>query len=163
MLDSVSREIRADYASSGNPTHWPSDPKKQPDVIDFFIVKNLALNSITFGEIDIKSSLNSDHSPINVDLSTSVFMKETINKLTNKKTEWKGFRNDLNAHILLKSKLEVTEDIDREVNLLTQQIVTAARRNTPVTKRAAFAPKIPHELLNLIGEARNLRKEWQKN
>ena len=30
--------------STGKPTYWPSDPNKTPDLIDFFIIKNITCN-----------------------------------------------------------------------------------------------------------------------
>ena len=49
-----------DAVSSGKPTHWPTDSKKIPDLIDFAIVKGLIRL-----EINIESSVDLlyDHSP----------------------------------------------------------------------------------------------------
>jgi hypothetical protein len=47
--------------STGKPTYWPTEPKRNPDLIDFFVVKNISTNYI---KIEEGFNPKSDHSPI---------------------------------------------------------------------------------------------------
>lgn len=73
--NSAVRSINGDYVFFGSPTHWPTDPTKQPDEIDFFVVKNIATNSMDCGETVITKEIDSDHSPINMDMYNSAILK----------------------------------------------------------------------------------------
>lgn len=95
-LDRAVSVIQADYASSGNPTHYPVDPNKKPDVIDFFVTRKIALHSMVFGVAEVSSALDSDHTPINLDVANSAILKIPTQQITNKKTNWKKFREELN-------------------------------------------------------------------
>jgi len=35
---------KLDYVSPGNPTYWPTDPRKVPDLIEFAVTKNIPRN-----------------------------------------------------------------------------------------------------------------------
>jgi hypothetical protein len=45
--------------STGKPTYWPTDPSKIPDMIDFFIIKNIPAHYL---QIEESHDLNSDYS-----------------------------------------------------------------------------------------------------
>lgn len=47
--------------ASSNPTHWLSDQNKLPDIIDFFIDKNLSSN---YAQITTITDLSSNHIPV---------------------------------------------------------------------------------------------------
>ena len=50
------------HLSSGQPTYWPSDTAKQPDLLDFCITQNASVESCL--------ELTSDHTPIIVNMHT---------------------------------------------------------------------------------------------
>lgn len=56
---------RLQSVSSRKPTYWPTDPRKKPDLVDFFITKNIG-----HLHTKIESSLDSssDHSPVILEL-----------------------------------------------------------------------------------------------
>jgi hypothetical protein len=59
-----------EIVSTGKPTYWPTDPKKKlPDLIDFFLAKNISTNYI---KIEEGFDLNSDHSPIYLTISDKI-------------------------------------------------------------------------------------------
>lgn len=60
MLFKTGRETKYDFYSTGKPMYWPTDPKKVPDLIDFYIIKGLSDNYI---KVDESGDLASDHSP----------------------------------------------------------------------------------------------------
>jgi hypothetical protein len=62
-----------------NTTYWPSDPKKVPDLLDFFVIRGITRNNCT---IESNAELTSDHTPVIISLSTTVIKKLPPPKLT---------------------------------------------------------------------------------
>lgn len=52
----------SNYVSGGKPTYWPTDRRKKPDLLDFFIVKGIA--TTTYALVENVDDLSSDHSPV---------------------------------------------------------------------------------------------------
>jgi len=44
------QEARCEALSTGKPTYWPTDPGEIPDLIDFFIIKNIPANYLQIEE-----------------------------------------------------------------------------------------------------------------
>jgi hypothetical protein len=65
----------------------PQIQKKLPDLIDFFVVKNISTNYI---KIEEGFDLNSDHSPIYLTNSDEIIMKDQNPVLTKKQTKRLG-------------------------------------------------------------------------
>lgn len=61
------------YLSSGEPTYWPTDIHKTPDLLHFFITKGI---SKIYTKIESCYDGSSDHSPIIASLSTTVIQRE---------------------------------------------------------------------------------------
>lgn len=115
--------------STGEPTYWPSDPNKTPDLIDFAVVKNMNLNCMT-----IKScfELSSDHSPLLATIGEKpVDVKIQNFKLTNCRTNWKIYKKFLEDKMELKVPLKTNDDIEKAVDLFTNLLKDAARAATP--------------------------------
>ena len=49
------------FLSPRQPTYWPTDPRKNPDLIDFGITKNIDRDALS---AEIAYDLHSDHSDI---------------------------------------------------------------------------------------------------
>ncbi len=82
---STIHEIGCDFISTGKPTYWPTDRNKIPDLIDFFITKNVSYN---FLQIDENHELHSDHTAILLTLSETIIKKPININLCNKYTNW---------------------------------------------------------------------------
>lgn len=54
-------ENKLNAISSAEPTYWPADPNKRPDLLDFFIVKGL---SRIYLKAESRLDSNSDHTPV---------------------------------------------------------------------------------------------------
>jgi hypothetical protein len=68
--------------STGEPTYWPTDINKIPDLVDIFIFKLLERNFL-----DIKPNLEiaSDHIPIIATISTHIITHRKPSELHNSK------------------------------------------------------------------------------
>lgn len=83
-LSEAMKEYKCEALSTGKPTYWPTDPDKIPDLIGFFIIKDI---SARFLQIEERLDMNSDHSPITLIFSENIIKKGNIPKLTNKLTD----------------------------------------------------------------------------
>jgi len=112
----------------GEPTYWPSDPNKTPDLLDFFVYKSIATN---YMQIAANWDLSSDHTPIITTLCTHVFCKLQPPGLTTSKTDWNAFRAHTDERIKLNIKLKHPDNIDEAVNSFTCMLQEAAWKSTP--------------------------------
>lgn len=70
--------------SSGEPTYWPTDPNKKPDLLDFFIIMGLSTKYMK-AESCLDSS--SDHTPVLLTISTTIICNERPDAMYNKLTD----------------------------------------------------------------------------
>lgn len=152
------RETQCKTLSTGKPTYWPTDQKKIPDLIDFFIYKNISPNLL---RIEESYDMSSDHSPIILTLSETLMPKENYPTLVNKNTDWESFKIDLDSVIDLKVPLKNPEDLDRDIRQYITQIQQCAWKNTPTFKTKNRVTYYPAYITKLIAEKRQKRRIWQ--
>lgn len=70
LYDLIMRK-KYECISTGEPTYWPSDRNKIPDVIDFCVANGIHRNNIM---VESKCDLSSDHSPIIITISTEILL-----------------------------------------------------------------------------------------
>lgn len=107
-LLAASNQLKCEVLSTGKPTYWPTDPHKIPDVIDFFVIRNISSNYV---QIEEAWDMDSDHSPILLTLSDSVIQKENPPSLTNKRTDWESFKIQLEEQINLSVPIRSEEQL----------------------------------------------------
>lgn len=160
-LYSIIKSENLTTISTGEPTYWPSDIKKLPDLIDFAIIKGICPNRFS-----AKSSfdLSSDHSPIIINYKSKIEINMKHCAVYNSKTNWDTYKNILNDKITCDIPLKSPQDVDNAIHELTENIQTAAKMATP---NYALNPKIKNftskAILDKLKEKRNLRKIWQKS
>ncbi|GBP79922.1 RNA-directed DNA polymerase from mobile element jockey [Eumeta japonica] len=127
--------------STGEPTYWPTDSNKTPDLLDFFITKNICLQNTL-----IKSSLDgsSDHTPVILILSPIAIPHDSgTDYLHNSKTDWDCFREYLESNIDLKLSLKTNEEVDNASLYITNLIQVAAWTSTPELKASSYSVPTP--------------------
>jgi hypothetical protein len=67
------KEMNCEVQSTGKPTYWPTNKKKIPSLIDFFVLKGTSASYISIEE---NHNLASDHTCIVLTLSESVITKQ---------------------------------------------------------------------------------------
>lgn len=143
--------------TTGEPTYWPSDPNKTPDLIDFFITKGI---SELYTKIESSLDGNSDHTAVICTLSTTIIWREPRETLINRKTDWDSFQNfiveNTNLHIPLKSE----EDIENAAWYATNLIQVAAWMSTPCIKHSPQKQDYTLEIREMIAVKRRLRRQW---
>jgi exonuclease III len=95
--------------STGQPTYWPTDRHKIPDVIDFCVTKGIARNYLN---IESCLELSSDHSPLLIILETQVTKISRAPVLSSKNTNWEIFRDILTSQLNLNIPLKTEDDVD---------------------------------------------------
>lgn len=158
-LHKAAAQLRCCYQSTGKPTYWPTDPKKIPDLLDFFISRKISPNYMAVEE---NLDLDSDHTAVILILSETIIKKEHNPSLVNGKTDWEGFQEDLSNTIQLNVPLKTKNQLNQEVEKFVTNIQQAAWKNTPENKRLTVGNNYPMEIRKLVAEKRKLRKRWQR-
>jgi len=86
------------YLSTGEPTYWPADLNKIPDLLDFAVTKGI---SEVHSAVQTNFDLSSDHSAILITLSANLICKTPPPKLFTAHTNWKDFQLHTNRDIKL--------------------------------------------------------------
>lgn len=158
LLSSI-RSNKCEALSTGNPTYWPTDIKKIPDLIDFFVVKNISTNYL---KVEDSQHMSSDHSPILLTVSQNVIQKPPPATLTNNRTDWEAFQYKLEERIVLSVPLQTASQLDCEVEKLVNDIQQSAWDATPIIRRRVGGNNYPLEIRSLIKEKRRARRHWQQ-
>ncbi|GAB0086261.1 hypothetical protein DMENIID0001_002800 [Sergentomyia squamirostris] len=156
-LFEVLRKKSYGYLSSGEPTYWPSDPNKHPDLLDFGVTCGIN-TSICL----VKSSLDlsSDHTPVIVDIFTDIVKIPSPCTLYNRKTDWNIFRHNLDDKMTQLQPPSSPGEVDCAIEKLTTAIQTAAWEATPIFEREPFSYQTSQSISEKIREKRSLRRRW---
>lgn len=144
--------------STGEPTYWPTDRRKIPDVIDFCITKGISNNYL---KAESCLDLSSDHSPVIITYSTQVITKNKPPSLYNKHTSWDHFRQSIDENLNCNVPLKTEEDLNNAVEQFNHTIQIAAWNATPEMGRKDQAGECSLLIKQKITEKRNMRKQWQ--
>lgn len=146
--------------SSGEPTNWPTDYNKSPDLLDFFVTKGI---SHLYSSVESSLDGSSDHTPVILSLSTSVIYAEPSDSLSNRKTDWQGFRNFLDEQIQLNIPMKTPDDIDNACEYLTNLIQVSAWKNSPYFTRLPTKSPQSADIKAFLVEKRRLRRIWHQS
>jgi len=159
LLKAIKRN-NGKYISTGEPTYWPTDTKKKPDLIDFFITKNINVACLS-----TKSclELSSDHSPVILNYTSEIVCNTECQSrlLYNKKTNWDAFRENLGMNISANIPLKCEKELDGAIACLNDEILQALNISTPITTIKEASYSTPKQIQLKIKEKRKIRKRWQ--
>lgn len=153
----AAKETGCEFLSTGKPTYWPSDVNKIPDLIDFFLVKQISKN---FLHIEEEFDLSSDHSPICLTVSDTVILKPAKPFLVNKFTDWEYFRTLLEENMELKY-IQNAEKLEEYTIWFSNRVQQAAWNSTPTVKHKQTGSDYPKEVKVMVQNKRRLRRIWQ--
>ena len=158
MLLRAIQQNNLDYLSTGEPTYWPADRNRIPDLLDFAITKKIPST-----HCDIKSSfdLSSDHSPIIITVSTEILTKETVPHLCTKKTNWEKYQEYINQRIKPNIRLKEHDEIEKAVHDFTVLLQKAAWNATPPHCQKTIENNLPLRIKEMVLEKRRARRIWQ--
>jgi hypothetical protein len=81
-LFKVIQNYNLKHFSTRQPTYWPSDPNKIPDLLDFSVIKGMDTKQL---EVESCLELTSDHTPILITVFTHILGKSKKPSLYSKK------------------------------------------------------------------------------
>ena len=102
------------YLTIYEPTYWPTDTNKIPDLLDFFITKNISPRYI---QINSSVELSSDHSPAIATVSSTIIENPPNGFIHNQFTNWQLFREVFNHSTSASISLKTNEDIEAATNI----------------------------------------------
>lgn len=133
-------------------TYWPTSPHKNPDILDIFVTKTPSnLHCV----IDNILDLNSDHSSVVLTLNDYPLINTEPLKLFHATTDRYKFHDLVNQNLQLNVRLKSNDDIDVDVNNLTNIIQSAAwEANTAKNVQNTNFNSLPNNIRILISERR---------
>lgn len=152
------KKINGNFISPGKPTNFPYNQSHKPDIIDFFIFKNLNLINKTV--CDTLHSPIVGHAKINLTIHMNPILINKPPAICSRKTNWTKFREDLEKLIFNNIKIDTPAKIDEETEKLVEQIQHCAKINTPIAINEIRPYKIPKNLLNLIRSKRKIQRKY---
>lgn len=153
--------MKLEYHSGKEPTYWPTDRQRMPDLLDFFIVKNIDSNYLN---IEPRIDLTSDHTPVILNVTTTVNLAAPPLRIHNPNTtDGTIYRNIITTETELKTKINTIEELERQLEQLNMTIHTAVNSATP--KKSGKGQPLKHnsypkDIKEKIRERRRLRKVW---
>jgi len=159
-LLSAMRKNNLQHISSCQPTYWPSDMNKQPDLLDFCITKGIAMQKVP---VESHLGLTSDHTPILVTMHTSFLQQPKKPSLSNNNTDWEAFRELIETQINLKIPLKTKTDLEDAVYKLTTTIQQAAWQATPPLRTQHSQHDNTETVKHILREKHAARKRWQNS
>lgn len=148
------KENNLGYLSTGQPTYWPTDPRKIPDLLDFCVTKGINNRK---NNVESSLDLSSDHSPVIITMCSDIQHITKRPFLCSKSTNWELFREKMEDLIDINISLKTTEEIDEAVDKVTKAIQTAARAATAEQERQQKKRKMPYYC-----KTENIRKKKTK-
>lgn len=151
------QENKLATVSTGEPTYWPTDINKQPDLIDFAVTKGISELCLSARSC---LELTSDHTPVL--LSLNLPANENIYNITSaRKTNWNKFKLTLEREVKCNIRLKSNKDVDEAVDYLSNLITSAAISATTLTTFSRSTYTCSKTIAEKIKEKRKLRKIWQ--
>ena len=159
-LYNLLKESNYQHLSTGEPTYWPSDPGKIPDLLDFFIIKGISNN---FLDIESCLDLTSDHTPVVATISSTFIKTSPRPSLYNKNTCWNSFRELLCQNLHLNISLKTPDEIDEATEQFIRIVQDCAWAATPtIVNNIRKENNVPNEILQLVKQKRRARARWQR-
>lgn len=153
---------KLDVVSTGQPTYWPSDRQKMPDLIDFGIIKGIDRKIITASS---SLELSSDHSPSIITMEGSPCTRTAGNQLPHPNLiNWLKYKKYISTHIKTNVSLKNDIDIDRQIYTLTELMHGAIRAAVATNNKSRVNSQrnIDETIEYLVKKKRELRRSWQQ-
>ena len=112
--------------------------------------------------IEENHDLVSDHTCIVLTISDTVITKQQPPTLTNRLTDWNGFRKQLEQKIMLQVSLKTAEQLDKEAEQFVTDLQQAAWNNTPMLKSKIPGLNYLREIREMVTDKRKARRRWQQ-
>jgi hypothetical protein len=143
------------HISMGEPTYWPSDRNKLPDLIDFCVKKGIPQD---FTVAKSCFDLFSDHSPVLITLTSHALNQEKLPSISNIHKNWDDLGHLINKRLTLNVSLKPEEDIEAAVKFYNDTIQWAGWNATPEHTETLKTYDCPILIKQKIEERRRRRR-----
>ncbi|CAG4958620.1 unnamed protein product [Parnassius apollo] len=160
QLYKATPDLNLEFISHGEPTYWPTDHNKVPDLLDFYISKNLGQNYL---QIEKCEDLSSDHTPDILNIYKKAIFLKPLPKIYNKHTNLDQYREFIRSNIDLNISLKTNNEIEAGVEKFNSIVHMAANVSTPKNMKSKTKQKeYPRNIIAKASERRKIRGEWHK-
>ncbi|GBP15703.1 Probable RNA-directed DNA polymerase from transposon X-element [Eumeta japonica] len=150
-----------DVISSGEPTYWPSDRQKIPDVIDFGVTKNISRELV---DVEASLDLSSDHSPTIVSIRIPQRYEQPFTNMNViSHTNWLRFKKYLSSHCSESIRLRTPGDIELGIENISKMMNEAVHHASTTYQQPSFNRIFSADIQRLVSEKRRARREWQQH
>ncbi|GBP16729.1 Probable RNA-directed DNA polymerase from transposon BS [Eumeta japonica] len=160
----ATNDLNLHCVSHGVSTYWPADPNKKPDLLDFYVIKNIPLSQL---DVEECTDLSSDHTPVIVNVHCQAVLIEYPQRMYNHRTDWDEYRAKITKSVNLNSPLNDVNSIETAIESFNRLIHQAAKESTPFLRQKNLNhfpyPKLikDKDLKNMISQANNERFQNQ--
>jgi hypothetical protein len=105
------------------PTYFPSDVKRQPDILDILLIKSIPFNCTQ----ETLAELDSDHIPVKIKINSSSQSYQSNNSLIKSKRNWNIFSNKFNTNLRISKTIPTIQATEQMSEHLTAVITDTAR------------------------------------
>jgi hypothetical protein len=143
------------HLSTGEPTYWPSDRNKLPDLVEFCVPKGIPQD---FAVAESCLDLSSDHSPVLITLTSHVLNQEKQPSLSKRQTNRDDFRHLINQRLTMNVCLKNEEDTEAAVKFFNDTVQWAGWNATPEHTDTLKTYDFPILVKQKIEEKRRLHR-----
>jgi hypothetical protein len=149
------REENLRNVSTGEPSNWPSDWRKIPNLVDFGVMKQTTAHSI---QAEAGFDLSSDHSPVLITMHTIPVPQPRPHTLRTT-MNWVTFQNYINGNLTLKDPLKTDWDIEgcASSHIIQQVALSSTTNHHNHYNQNTCAPTLKQKILDKT----RLRRRWQ--
>ena len=155
-----SHSCKSDFIVAGplEPTYHSHNLLHRPDVLDIVVYKNVRQSL----ELQTRTSLSSDHNPVQITLGDELEQHEPSLKYNYRRTDWDLFRSELESRVGF-NPLTTTQEIDKAVQELTSAIFEAIDLSTPRSQPGRCSIfDLPESIKKSISVKNQARRRWQQ-
>ncbi|KAL4141647.1 hypothetical protein QTP88_004249 [Uroleucon formosanum] len=140
------------------PTYFPSDCNRQPDILDILLIKSIPFSCTQ----EALAELDSDHIPIKITINSSSQSYQSNNSLFKGKPNWNIFSNQINTNLIIPKTIPTIQAAEQMSEHLTAVIADAARAcSKPTLHNTKDIGYLPPYLFSLIQRKHQARRIWQ--
>ncbi|KAL4144105.1 hypothetical protein QTP88_006335 [Uroleucon formosanum] len=157
LLSFIANTPYTNYAPN-EPTYFPSDVNRQPDILDILLIKSFPLICTQ----EALAELDSDHIPVKITINSSSQSYQSNNSLIKGKPNWDIFSNQINTNLIIPKTIPTIQAAEQMSEHLTTVIADAARAcSKPTLHNTKNIGFLPQYILSLIQRKHHARRIWQ--
>lgn len=161
QLLKIITDLNLNILTPYEPTHFPHDNSKQPDILDIAIT-----NTSTVYHSTPVFEMDSDHLPVLITTKIIPPPHAPTQKLITQNINWETFRKIVKTKTpqfkILNSPMEIEKSV-MQINEIITNTIKHLQENKPTYSSKQTKPKLPKEKTEIINTRNKTRRLWSKN